>query len=171
MSEVNINHAFISAKPESLDDTIVSKNEWNADEIISGGADGQLVARDSSSSTGGSYVAGPLRATGTGTYSGASPSGALAPVNVTFSTSVVVMLCVNAVAVLSAGGTFTVNLRRDGSGFRTRAYFGGGAYAGAVDVFEETAGSHTYDVTISVGGGATFTSSGIEIELIAIGKV
>lgn len=45
MAEI-ITHAFVSAKTQSPDTTIVSKNEWNDGHLLSGGSNGQVLLYD-----------------------------------------------------------------------------------------------------------------------------
>jgi|SRR5215510_6454532 len=169
MADVLVNHAFVTAKADSPDPTLVSASEWNAAEVFSGGVLGQLVKRDTGSIQGATYIDGPNVHVGGGTYSGASPSPALAAVVLTMATASLVMIAVNANVVLSTGNTYTLVVRRNGATFRTRsARATGEFFCVAVDLAAEAVGTVTFDVVISVGAG-TFTSAALELQVLTIG--
>lgn len=47
-----IKHKFVSAKSQSPDNTLVSKNEWNDEHAFAGGSNGQYLKRDSTQTDG-----------------------------------------------------------------------------------------------------------------------
>lgn len=56
MVDVLINHAFVSGKPASSDPTKVDGPKWDAALVVSAGADGESIVRDSASTTGASFL-------------------------------------------------------------------------------------------------------------------
>lgn len=167
---VLLNHAFVSAKVDASDQSLVSANEWNAALLIAGGVDGQALLRDSSKPTGGRWTDGPGITTNTDTYSGSSPSPALCARTIVFTTSAVIFLIVGTKAITSAGGQLTVALRRDGVNIASQPAEGatGLFNVSAFAVQSEVAGTHTYDVVISVSG-QTFTSSTVTLTTLRVG--
>ena len=167
---VLINHPFITAKPDSSDQTLVSANEWNANLVITGGADAQALLRDSSKSTGGRWTDGPGITTNTDTYAGSSPSPALCARTIVFATNAVIFLIVGVKAITSAGGQLTVALRRDTVNISSQPMEGGtGLFnVAAFAVQSEAPGTHTYDVVLSVSG-QTFTSSTVQLATLRVG--
>lgn len=57
MADVEVKPAFVSPKPSSSDSTKIDGPRWNAARLFSGGADGEVVVRDSASATGASWMA------------------------------------------------------------------------------------------------------------------
>lgn len=170
-NELLINHNFVSAKPDSPDSTIVSAGEWNDVLEVSGGVTGDMILRDVASATGARLVHGPAVGSVGGVYSGASPSGALAPFLVTLSTAGSVILASNVAAVTSTGAVCTASIRRNGVVIGTFSVAGTGVLSTNVTVFAEPAGTYTYDVVLSIGGGATFTSSTVGNVGLLIGRL
>lgn len=159
--QVEVNHAFVSAKPDSSDATIVSANEWNADLLFSGGADGQPLIKDSSKTTGAKFGQAPLAYRTSDTYSGASPSGAMASTAITTTDVANLMFFVNINATLASGNTVTVEIKRNGAVQRTRTARATGEYfCVAADVVAETAGTNTWTLVCSAG--ANFTALAVE---------
>ncbi len=56
MSAVVLKHAFVSAKSDGPDTTLVRPSNWNAGIKVTGGADGQKFIRDSAATDGASFV-------------------------------------------------------------------------------------------------------------------
>jgi hypothetical protein len=56
---LNINHAFVSAKADNPDPTIVDSTIWNAGLVVSGGVNGQLMVRDSTKPSGAEWTDTP----------------------------------------------------------------------------------------------------------------
>src|SRR5687767_6361264 len=52
MADVEVTPAFVSTKPSSPDSTKIDGPRWNAPRLFAGGADGEVVLRDSTAGTG-----------------------------------------------------------------------------------------------------------------------
>ena len=170
MAEVEITNAFVSAKADSADGTLVSSGEWNDKLKIGGGSDGQIFARDSAQAHGGRWTDGPAITTNTDTYAGSSPSPALCARTIVFATNAVVFLIVGVKAITSGGGQLTVALRRDTVNISSQPMEGatGLFNVAAFAVQSEAPGTHTYDVVLSVSG-QTFTSSTVQLATLRVG--
>jgi hypothetical protein len=55
-TNVTIKHKFVSGKSDGADGTLVQPSNWNADENLGAGTDGQILVRDSGMVDGGSWV-------------------------------------------------------------------------------------------------------------------
>jgi hypothetical protein len=167
MADVIILPPFISTKPDSPDSSIVSSSEWNAARLISGGLQGQLMARSSGSLTGASYVDGAKINLSSASYSGASPADVTSLV-ITFTTTVQLMLVYHATAVTSGSANVLVSLKRDGAVVDTFTIDGIGHGASAPFVIGESPSTHTYTVALTAVSG-TFTSSNARLVAFSIG--
>ena len=168
---VLVNHAFVSAKSDSADSTIVSASEWNADLKITGGAADQVMVREVGGPSGARWTDGPSVATGNASYTGASPSPALAAVTKVFTSNVSVTVALNITAVTSSAAAYTITMRRNTTSIVVKAGPSTGNVACARVYAENlSAGTYTYDVILSVGGGATFTASSLDLVVTAVGR-
>ena len=168
MPQININHPFVSTKPDSADAGVVSSSEWNAPAVVTGGATGQMIVRDSGSPTGVGSVAGPG---GTGVneqYTGASPSPAMADTILTFNTSVFCMIAVTINVVTSGGAAVTGILKEDGVEVVSLRASGAGLTASSTFIIFRAAGTHTYTVVCTTDSG-TFTALSVSIATLSIG--
>lgn len=174
-NEVNVKHAFVSLKPDSSDNTIVSSSEWNAALIVEGGETGMQPLRDSTSVTGWRWVNRPTIGNSQQSYGGtASPTPALAPAVITFTTPASVMLAVTASATVSAGTLVTGVLRKDGVTIGTMQFLADGNVGNRLTVSNSIigAGTNTFDVILTaVTGGANVTSATVLISYIVIGNL
>lgn len=171
MADVLINHAFVSAKPDSPDNTIVSSGEWNAPELLRGGSNGQTIVADDTSSTGGRWTDGPQTVTTTGSYTGASPSGDLASSVVSFSSTCFLQCVITAAITTSNSSAGTVTLYRDGVAVRNGGVQGTGIDQPCVfHMIAESPGTHTYSVRFTTQGGATITAGGATLILTKFGR-
>lgn len=156
---VNINHSFVTAKPQSTDSSLVSRNAWNLPLLLSGGQDGQPILKDSTKSTGAKWGQALTIGVGAVSYSGASPSSAQGSVPVTITDNCLVLVIPQVQATVSAGTTYTLTVRRNTVSIGSLILPTGGIHqATFTPSVESTPGTVTFDVTATVGGGATFTS-------------
>lgn len=171
MSEVHINHAFISTKAESADNTIVSKNEWNEDLVLSGGTNGQQAIADDTQDSGAKWVQGPTGSRVADTFSGGATSGELSSTILTTTERSYVFLFVEAGAITASGNDAVISLRRNGSTIKQWEVEGvsGNIYQVGTWVIAETAGTHTYSLIISIGG-STITSSNVALSALIVGR-
>lgn len=171
MASVKINHPFVSTKPDNPDPSIIDSALWNADEVLSGGSNGQIPVADNTDPNGARWTDGAQTVTTTGSYSGASPSGDLASSVVTFGSTCFLQCVITAAVTTSNGSAATVTLYRDGVATRN-----GGAAGTGIDqpvvfhMLAESPGSHTYSVRISTQGGATVTAGGVALILTKFGR-
>jgi hypothetical protein len=156
---VNVNHAFASTKTDSADASIVSKNEWNAPEIFSGGLDGQPILKDSSKATGAKWGQAITVDIIGATYTGASPSTALFTKTVTVTDKCAVVGFIQFSATLSSGTSFTVTPRRNGTNLTPFVMTANGTVQSVQFASAEiAAGSAVFDVILTTSGGATISA-------------
>jgi hypothetical protein len=170
MANVEINHAFVSAKPNSADGTIVSSNAWNADLIVGGGANGNMPARNSASATGATWVDGPRISTNSGSYSGASPSGALAPIVLTHNSNTNILFIGNVTAITSGGAACQVVIARSGVTIDVFNAGGDGVSSSWGVGYVESPGTYTYSISVATLSG-TFTSLNVRLTIVSTGVV
>lgn len=155
---VHINHASLSAKPDNPNQSIMSSNEWNADEILSGGQDGQIILKDSTKATGAKWGQAITINVGNITYSGSSPTPPEGVVPVTVNDHCVVLLVAGVQSTTSGGAVTQVNVRRNGVVIGGFFVASATSYTALFPFVENTPGTVTYDLVASVGGGQTFTN-------------
>ena len=172
MADISIKHAFVSTKPDSLDSTIVSSSEWNANEIISGGATGQLMTRNGGSPTGGSYIDGAMVQRVSDSFAGSiATTPAMSVVTVTFTSNGVVLLIPNILVVVSPGTAGVLSLQRNGSNIATGAINCIGTWFTPFTAFAlEVPGTYTYNILIS-GSAANVTTAQTILNVLKIGLV
>lgn len=171
MAAVDIRHAFVSAKVDSADSSIVSKDEWNNAHVLTGGSQGQLAARDAGSVTGGTYVDGSTVQINSGSYSGSSPSTDLAQILATNNTPANVYCLATIAAVTSGGANVQAFIKRNGVAVANG--LGGGAglnFAVAFVIGENSPATVTWTVAVSTIAG-TFTSLSISFMVMEFGKI
>lgn len=156
---VKINHAFVSAKIDSTDASIVSSSEWNADEVLSGGQNGQVVLKDATKPSGAKWGQAIASFSGAVSYAGASPSPPLGTTSVVITDHALVLVILTLAATLSAGTTYTVTIRRNGV-VQVSYVFAAAAHQTIIAPFlEGTPGTVVFDITAATTtGGATFSA-------------
>jgi hypothetical protein len=167
---VHIKHAFVSTKPDSPDTSLVSSSEWNASLVVTGGTQGQLVARDAESSTGVSYIDRPFITAAGDSHSGSSPSGGLSDRAVTVNGIAYIVLMPSATVTTSGGATSTVQLRENGVNISGASFVVSGAgITGSFQwVLSKSTGTYTYDMIVTASSG-TFTAVSTILAVFAIG--
>lgn len=171
MAAVLTTHAFVSAKADSADNTIVSQSEWNNNHIFGGGSQGQLVARDGGSVTGATYVDGSNLQVNSGSYSGSSPSTDLASILVTNNTPANVFVTATIAAVTSGGANVQAFIKRNGVSVSNGLGNGDGTnFPVHFVIGENSPGTVTWTVAVSTISG-TFTSLSISLITQQLGKI
>lgn len=172
MADVLITSPFTLTKPESPDGTIVSTSEWNAAKLITGGAPGQVLVRDASSSTGASWIDGAAVQRVSDAFTGSAtttPGMALAIVNCT--SNAYVLAQPHAILVLAAGTNAIMSIRRNGIVVATGAMRADGAFYQPFSwVFSEAPGVYNYDLLFSGTSGA-ITSANAVLTTTRIGRL
>lgn len=169
MAEVRIGHSFVSTKPDSADSSLVSANEWNADELFKNGSPGQTIIRDAGQVTGAKWVQGVSSVQTSGNAGGVVTSLPIAANPITFTTNCILLLMLYAQAITSAGQAVTLTMRRDAVTTLTPNWAGNGIGGIAIiDVRSEAPGTHTYDVVASVASG-TITTVSVSLTALVIG--
>lgn len=168
MADVLINHSFVSTKPDSPDNSLVSSSEWNANELISGGSSGQVLVRDGSSPTGGTWVDGPAAAQGNESHTGASPSPPLGDISAVATTNIKAIVSVNTACITSGGAASTVLVQENGVDLISYKVGGAGLTGSLTFVVARTPGTYTYTAIVTADSG-TFTSLNVIIAVLTIG--
>jgi hypothetical protein len=166
-----ITHAFISAKTQSPDTTLVSKNEWNDGHVFTGGTNGQVLLYDNTQPNNMRWTDGQaLHVNGTN-YSGTSPSTTLSLINFTLTSPAIAMVMFDSICVTSTGALAISNIYADNvdTGYDFGIIGTGvGTFMGIL-MFNLTAGAHSFHAIATIGGGATFTSLFHRIHLLTFG--
>lgn len=170
MAEVEISHAFVSAKPDVTDPTVIDSTIWNALLAIGGGVNGQMPVRDTGQAHGARWTQGPFVQRTTGSYTGTgSSTPAMAANVVTLSTPGVVILLPYVTAATSANQAVVMAVRRNGSNLSLPNWFG--TNVGGIpwiEVINEVAGTYTYDLIVSVSTG-NLVSVGVYLTALMLG--
>jgi hypothetical protein len=163
MGEVLITSSFVLTKPESSDNTIVSTSEWNGPKLITGGSPGQVLVRDTTSSTGASWIDGAAVQRVSDAFTGSAtttPGMALTIVTCASNAYVTVQPHVN--LVLAVGNAAVMSIRRNGTVIVTGAMRGDGAFYQPFSwVFSESPGTYNYDLLFSGTSGAITSASAV----------
>lgn len=172
MADISIRHAFVSTKPDSLDSTIVSSSEWNANEIISGGATGQVMTRNGGSPTGGSYIDGAMVQRVSDSFAGSiATTPPMSVITVTFTSNGVVLLIPNVLVALSSGAAGILSIQRNGSNIATGAINCIGTWFTPFTAFAvEAPGTYTYNILITGTSGAVTTAQTV-LNVLKLGSV
>lgn len=164
-----INHAFVSAKPDSPDGTIVSASEWNNVLLLTGGSQGQLVARDSGSVTGASWIDGANIQVNSGTYNGSSPSPDLAQIFVTNNSASYTLLFATVAAVTSGGANVNAFIKRNGVATTNWIANGLGQHSTmSIAIGEFSPATVSWVIAVSTIAG-TFTSLAVQLMTLRLG--
>ena len=170
--QVDVKHAFVSSKVDSSDASLVSSSEWNASLLFSGGTNGSVALRDPTKPSGARWGQ-PIFVVSSAisNYVGPSPSPPLGGVSVSVQDHAVALVMPTIACTVSSGidAVYTVAFRRNGIVIGTFFFAANSAhetilYADGLAV----AGTYVYDIVISVGGAATFTSFGGNLSAIVL---
>jgi hypothetical protein len=164
-----ITHAFVSAKTQSPDTTLVSKNEWNDGHVFSGGSQGQILVYDNTQPNNMRWVDGAVNSgVSGGPVSGASPL-TLIEGNITVTSLVAVYYSISAIVATSGSIGSTIAFRVDGvavSNFNiahaTQTFFS--------LISSLPAGTHEISTVHTVGSG-TFTSVTVAVQALTVGRI
>lgn len=169
MAEVQIGHAFTSAKADSTDTTIVSSSEWNANDIFKNGTNGQIPKRDTAESTGARWTEGTRSVQTSGNAGAVVTSLPIAANVITFTTNCKLILSIYCVCTTSAGQIVTLTLRRDTVTLASTNWLGTSVGGVAFqNVYDEVPSTHTYDIVCSVSSG-TITNVIVSLTAVIIG--
>jgi hypothetical protein len=164
-----VNHAFVSAKPDSPDGTIVSSSEWNNVLLLTGGSQGQALLRDAGSVTGASWIDGPNIQVNSGTYNGSSPSPDLAQILVTNNTAAYTMAFATIAAVTSGGANVNAFIKRNGVATTNWIANGLGQHSTMlIAIGEFNPGTVTWTVAVATIAGS-FTSLTVQLMTLRLG--
>jgi len=148
MAELLINHAFVSAKPDSPDTSLVSSSEWNAPLVATGGQSGQIVTRDTTVAHGVSLIEGVAVTRTSDSFSGnVGTTPGMASVIITCQTRAFILVLPHVNVTVAVGNIAVMSIRRNGTviatgNIRADALF----YTPFNWLFDEVAGTYTYDL-------------------------
>lgn len=111
-----ITHAFVSAKSDSPDSSLVSATEWNDGHIFSNGINGQVLVYDNTQPNNMRWVDGVTNPGNTQSIANptTSPINSIANVNFNSDSPVVVQATIHYVGISTVGAvTYTANLYID----------------------------------------------------------
>ena len=170
MAEI-ITHKFISAKSQSPDTTLVSKNEWNDGHTLLGGSNGQLIVFDNTQGENLRWTDGPQLISGTYALPvnpTASPLTGVAAIAFTANSPVKVMFYFAVRPVVTTGSVaFTINIILDGSPFGLVYSFASGSILSLPVITTLNAGAHTASLTFTAG--ASFTVAFVDLIALVLG--
>jgi hypothetical protein len=172
MVDVLITSPFLLTKPESPDNTIVSTSEWNAAKLITGGAPGQVLARDGASATGATWIDGTAVQRTSENFSGSIVNTApMAPAIISCTSNAFIFVQPYVLLVLAVGSSAVMAIRRNGTSVATGQVKADGFFYQAFSyVASEVPGTYTYDVILSGTSGA-ITTANVVITTIRLGRL
>jgi hypothetical protein len=172
MVDVLITSPFVLTKPESPDNTIVSNSEWNAAKLVGGGSPGQILARDSGSATGASWIDGLAVQRTSDVFNGsATTTPTLASTIVACATNAFVIVQPYILATLAVGTNAVLSIRRNGALVATGNIRADSAFYQPFNfVVSEAPGTYTYDVLVSGTTGAV-TNCQVVLTTLRFGKL
>jgi len=170
MAEI-ITHSFVSAKTQSPDTTLVSKNEWNDGHVLSGGANGQILVYDNTQDNNMKWVDGANSYTGgASTGAVASPLNTATLVTIIAASNSIVQLNPDLACTTSGGAVYTLDIKLNGSTILTISNIASGVQFTYPYSFAITPGTYTLSATLTASAG-TFTSTAINFRVFTIGKI
>lgn len=171
MAEVQIAHAFVSAKADSPDPTLVSSSEWNDYLHFINGNDAQMLLRATTTNTGAVWAEGPAILRPSDAFSGSQvTTPALCSTPLTFATSVFILLLPSVSVTLTAGTGAILSIRRNAVAIATGPIRCDSTFLSPFPMYAvETPGTYTYDMLISGTSGSVTNVSAI-LTIFTIGK-
>src|SRR4030095_1977011 len=172
MADVSIVHAFILSKPESPDPSIVSNQEWNAPNLVSGGISGQLLMRDGNAQTGASYMDGAGVERSSDAFSGsATTTPAMAVTTVSCNSNAYILVQPHVNVTLAVGNSAIMSIRRNGAVITTGAIRADGAFYQPFNwLFAEVPGSYAYDILL-MGSSGAITNASVVLTALRLGRL
>lgn len=167
----SVTHAFVSAKAQSPDTTLVSKNEWNDGHVFSGGINGQVLIYDSSQANNMKWVDGAKSYTGgNSTGAVASPLSTPTLVTITAGSNTIVQLNPDLACTTSGGASYTLDVKLNGATILTISGIASGAQFTYPYSFTVAAGTHTLSATLTASAG-TFLSTAVNFRVFTAGTI
>lgn len=151
MAEI-ITHAFVSAKSDSPDTTLVSASEWNDGHIFSGGINGQVLVYDNTQPNNIRWTDGAKRYGNTYIVTGSTPSPIVdvAQVNIVAASPSIMFALINIEAYTSTGAVNAlVDCQVDNVSIGSLNIASGQLSAALTFIAQITAASHTVAITIT----------------------
>lgn len=171
MAEI-LAHTFVNPHVDSGDATITASSEWNDGHTFAGGADGQILIRDSTQPKGARWTHGPRVSFATSSGSGGVVTAEGAQNVIVFTSPAVIVLSIAASALLSDSTAVKMSLRRDGIEVFNANFVGSDSLFHILPTFNitESAGTHTYGIVLSsVNGFGTFTGWTSRLSTFSVG--
>jgi hypothetical protein len=168
-----ITHVFISAKTQSPDTTLVSKNEWNDGHTFLTGANGQHLVYDDTQPNNMRWSNASSAGGNTSAISASTPTpiSNLAAVSFTLQTAAVTFVSYQAVVYTSTGaaaGTVTLVLDTvDISSFSIPSGITQPASIGTS--MSLAAGAHTLSLRLNVAGNVNVLTLNVSINIMIVG--
>lgn len=171
MAEI-ITHAFVSAKSQSPDTTLVSKNEWNDGHVLTGGINGQFIVYDNTQQNNIRWTDGPVSSGNTAliSTSTATPLANLAPVTITPASFVVVVVSFAGLQYTSVGAaTGALELQLNGATVSVLSLVSGNLNQSLTFTHSLIPGSYTYSLRLTTTGNVNVTLINTLINIFSIG--
>jgi hypothetical protein len=172
MAEI-ITHTFVSAKTQSPDTTLVSKNEWNDGHVFSGGINGQSLVYDDTQPNNMRWVNKTFTAFVADTVSSSTPTPLLniASVSPTFETTVIALITYQAFSYTSVGNAVgTLSLVVDTLDVSLLNIPSPLIQATSATLpIPLPAGAHNINIRLNTAGNVNVTTLFISISIVAFG--
>ena len=148
-----ITHAFVSAKSDSPDTTLVSATEWNAAHVLSGGINGQVFVYDNTQPNNIRWTDGAKIYNNTYTVPSSTPSPILNVAGITFTPNSPVIFSISVTLEdFSTSGALplTFTLKLDGNSINTIIVLSEVTRITGYTIYNTTtAGAHTINMSIA----------------------
>lgn len=166
-----VTHAFISAKSDSADTTLVSSSEWNDGHVFSGGANGQVLIYDNTQPNNIRWTEGIKKGTNTASIVSSTPTPVLNLAALTFNLAYdCVGLGIFFIAITTVGNaTATVSYRIDDANDYQPSIVSPETGKSFTTDLTLSAGTHTMDIDIAVAGGANILTLLLSHRVILFG--
>lgn len=169
MAEI-ITHSFVSAKTQSPDTTLVSKNEWNDGHVFSGGINGQVLVYDNTQPNNMRWTDGTIGAANTSNVSNptASPITNLAPLSFTLNSPNTALTIVEAQVATTGSVTYQIEVILDSTTVIS-TFFASNTFTTVTQIYTIAAGAHTLFARITSTGGVSFTGGFVACKILTTG--
>jgi hypothetical protein len=170
MAEV-LTHAFVSAKSQSPDTTLVSKNEWNDGHVFGGGVNGQHIVYDDTVDNNIRWTDGVAVSNNSQTIGvTASPATGLASASFTANTSSLLIVSTLVQSYVGSGAAAMVlTVLINAATLATYNIASGDTNVTLIASGLIAAGGYTVSATITTAGGVNITSATVSIQTIRVG--
>lgn len=164
-----ITHNFVSAKTQSADTTLVSKNEWNDGHGYNSGGANQHLVYDGTQTNNQKWVDGAgvsLSSIAIGATASPYSSGTITTIVATSKVTGVLLLF--ATAITSGGASYAITIKVDGADQAAIGAIPSGAFFTFPRAITLVAGSHEISLVFTASSG-TFTSISGEFNTMMMG--